>query len=94
MQLEMGDNSMSPKIKKGDVLIIDKDAPMESFDIALVSGKWENGDPFQVVRRVYSYNEYLALIADNKDDRTNIAYIGLATDFNILGKVVEIRKEA
>ena len=92
MRIEIDDNSMAPLLRKGDEVEIDKDAHIGSNDIALVSGKHENGNPFQLIRRVYIHNGYAALIPDNKDDFLFEPIIQLYRDLRLLGKVIKIFK--
>lgn len=92
MKIEIDDNSMAPLLCKGDVVEIDKDAHIGSNDIALVSGKHENGNPFQLIRRVYIHNGYMALIADNKDNFLFEPIIQLYKEIRLLGKVTKIFK--
>ena len=92
MKIEITDDAMSPLLNRGDIVEIDKDAHIGSNDIALVSGKHENGNPFQLIRRVYIHNGYMALIADNKDNFLFEPIIQLYRDLCLLGKVTKIFK--
>lgn len=90
MKLQMGDNSMMPTIQEGDTIVLDKGADIKNLDIVLVSGSTESGEPFQVIRRIYKSNGYIALIADTKD--TNENYIGKEHDFKIYGKITDVER--
>lgn len=83
--VKMPDSSMEPKIKKGDYLFVELNAPLSSNDLAIVQIRGQI-----YVRKFVVRADRLILKSDNKDYKS--INFSEYDDFNIIGKVVGIKK--
>ena len=80
--------SMNPTLKDGEVVLVDRDAKIETGDIVVAKHPFEKDG--EIVKRVASINErgHYFLIGDNLDESEDSRHFGaVARDF-IKGKVV------
>jgi nickel-type superoxide dismutase maturation protease len=81
-------SSMSPTLKDGEVVLVDKAADIEVGDIVVARHPVEQNS--EVIKRVQQINErgHYFLIGDNPDDSTDSRHYGAVTREYIKGKVV------
>lgn len=86
MQLEMGDNSMSPKIEKGDILIIEKTPEIihGSISVVLITDN-------PLIRRISKNDKSVVLVPLNTKDFDPV-FIPDGGELKVLGRVTEIRR--
>lgn len=86
----MSDNSMEPKIERGDILFIDEnDVLPRDGSIFLVS--INNGD-IVLIRRLWEREHGLFLEPINKV-KCNPTHVPYDSDYKILGRLKEIRRQ-
>ena len=80
--------SMNPTLKDGEVVLVDREAPIEVGDIVVAKHPIEQNN--EVVKRVERINErgHYFLVGDNPDDSTDSRHYGAVTREYIKGKVV------
>lgn len=89
--VKVSGNSMTPTILDGDIVVVQKDAEIESGDVVVVS----YNDNEATCKRVKFYNDGLSLIPDNAAippmyfNREELS----DSNFKIMGKVVEMRRK-
>ena len=79
---------MNPTLKDGEIVLVDRDAPIEIGDIVVAGHPFER--TIEVVKRVLNINEHghFYLIGDNLEDSEDSRYYGAVTRDYIKGKVV------
>ena len=80
--------SMNPTLKDGEIVLVDREGPIEVGDIVVARHPIEHGT--EVVKRVARINErgHYYLVGDNLDDSTDSRHYGAVTREYIKGKVV------
>ena len=80
--------SMNPTLRDGEVVLVDRGAPIEVGDIVVARHPIEQGS--DVVKRVARINQsgHYYLVGDNLDDSTDSRHYGPVTSEYIKGKVV------
>ena len=80
--------SMNPTLKDGEIVLVDRGAPIEVGDIVVARHPIEQST--EVVKRVARINErgHYYLVGDNLDDSTDSRHYGAVTGEYIKGKVV------
>jgi nickel-type superoxide dismutase maturation protease len=80
--------SMNPTLRDGEVVLVDREAPVNVGDIVVAKHPIEQNS--EVVKRVERINErgHYFLIGDNPDDSTDSRHYGAVTREYIKGKVV------
>ena len=79
--VKMPDSSMEPKIKKGDYIFVELNAPLNSYDIGII----ELGGKY-IIRKFVVRRDKLILRPENKE--FDEIYFSEYDKFNIIGKVV------
>lgn len=80
--------SMNPTLKDGEVVLVNRDAKIETGDIVIAKHPIEQQS--EIVKRVASINErgHYFLIGDNLEDSSDSRHFGAVTQEYIRGKVV------
>jgi len=84
---EIKDNAMSPRILKGDIVIVSPQKDAENDDLVVVSLCGKDA----VCRRLMKYQGSVALFANNPNEPPVYIPEGDRNDMQILGKVIELR---
>lgn len=80
--------SMNPTLKNGEVVLVDREAKIETGDIVVAKHPLEQTS--EIVKRVENVNErgYYFLIGDNLEDSEDSRHFGAVAREYIKGKVV------
>ncbi len=85
-------SSMNPTLKDGEVIVVDRGAPVEVGDIVVAKHPVEQtGEIIKRVARVSERGTYF-LVGDNPDDSHDSRHFGAVTREYIKGKVVARRR--
>ncbi len=79
---------MNPTLKDGEVVLVDRNAPVEIGDIVVAKHPIERAS--EIVKRIASINErgHYFLVGDNLEDSNDSRHFGAVTKEYIKGKVV------
>ncbi len=80
--------SMSPALKDGETVLVDREAKIEVGDIVVAKHPFEQTS--EIVKRVERINEHghYFLVGDNPEDSNDSRHFGAVTKEYISGKVV------